>query len=115
MKKAFVSPLLSALVIPGLGQLVNRQIAKGAFLVAGVSLLFMITLGFTLHQLSKAVVALGDTQAPDKFAALREQLISQGVWWLWILAGVLVGLWLYSVIDAWRWGRVRDLENKEKK
>ncbi len=113
MKRAIVSPILSGLVIPGLGQLVNRQIAKGAFLVAAVSLLFMITLGFTFHQLSKAVIALEGTQAPDKFAALREQLVSQGVWWLFLLGGLLAGLWLYGVIDAWRWGRLRDLEDQE--
>ena len=45
MRRAPVSPLLSGLVIPGLGQLVNRQVGKGAMLVAAASLLFMLTLG----------------------------------------------------------------------
>ncbi|MEW5913356.1 MAG: hypothetical protein AB1814_12420 [Thermodesulfobacteriota bacterium] len=110
MRRSVVAPLLSALVIPGLGQIVNRQVAKGALLVAASSLLFMVGLGVTFHQVSKAVLAL-EGQAPvDKWAALRAQLISQGTTWLWVLFALLAVLWLFAVVDAWRWGKRRDQE-----
>ena len=108
MRRALVSPLLSGLVIPGLGQIVNRQVGKGAMMVAAASLLFMLTLGFAFHEISQAVLALDGYAGPDKLAALRGQLIKQGVTWLIILGGLTAALWIYAVIDAWRGGRERD-------
>lgn len=110
-----VAPLLSGLVIPGLGQLLNRQVAKGAFLVAAVSLLFMVALGLSFYQLSQAVLALEGQAGANKWAALRAQLISQGTVWLWVLLAILVALWVFAVIDAWRWGRLRDREQAGEK
>lgn len=112
MRRAILSPLLSALVIPGLGQLVNRQIAKGAFLVAAVSLLFMVGLGFALHQVTSAITTLDAKGGlkPGDFGALSEQLRAQGGEWLLVFLGLLLALWAYAVIDAWRGGRARDAE-----
>lgn len=110
MKRAIISPLLSGLVIPGLGQLVNRQVGKGAFLVAAASLLFMATLGFTLHKITQAVIALEGYAGPDKFGALRAELLRQGTAWLWVLGGLMAALWIYAVWDAWRAGRARDAQ-----
>lgn len=110
MRRALVSPLLSGLVIPGLGQLVNRQVGKGALLVAAASLLFMLTLGFAFHEISQAVLALEGYAGPDKLGALRAQLLKQGVLWLVVLGGLMAGLWIYGIVDAWRGGRERDAQ-----
>eukprot|EP01022_Parablepharisma_sp_SALTPOND_P002723 TRINITY_DN11111_c0_g1_i2.p1 TRINITY_DN11111_c0_g1~~TRINITY_DN11111_c0_g1_i2.p1 ORF type:complete len:809 (-),score=292.58 TRINITY_DN11111_c0_g1_i2:541-2967(-) len=110
LKRAIVSPILSGLVIPGLGQLVNRQVGKGAFLVAAASLLFMATLGFALHKITQAVIALDGYNGPDKFGALRAELVNQGTAWLWVLGGLMVALWAYAVYDAWQGGRARDAQ-----
>jgi len=110
VRRALVSPLLSGLVIPGLGQIVNRQVGKGAMMVAAASLLFMLTLGFTFHEVSQAVLALDGYAGPDKLAALRGQLLKQGVAWLMILGGLMMALWVYGIIDAWRGGRERDAQ-----
>ncbi|RJX31837.1 MAG: hypothetical protein C4525_11355 [Desulfarculus sp.] len=110
MRRAVVAPLLSGLVIPGLGQIVNRQVGKGALLMAGSSLLFMVGLGLAFHQVSQAVLALEGQAPADKWAALRAQLLSQGTGWLWVLLAALAALWLFAVLDAWRWGRRRDQE-----
>ncbi|MFZ5586632.1 MAG: hypothetical protein ACOZHQ_11935 [Thermodesulfobacteriota bacterium] len=108
MRKAVVSPLLS-LLVPGLGQLVNRQLFKGSLLVAAMSLLFLILLGFALHQFSLAVVAIQAAGAqPGDFAALSAQLRQQGAAWLLVMFGLLAGLWVFAVVDAWRGGRAAD-------
>ncbi len=110
MRKAVLSPLLS-LLVPGLGQIVNRQLFKGSLMVAAMSLLFLILLGFALHQFSVAVVAVQEAgaQAGD-FAALSRQLRAQGFLWLAGLGACLALLWVYAVVDAWRGGRAADAQ-----
>jgi hypothetical protein len=110
-----LAPLLSGLVMPGLGQLMNRQLAKGGLLVAGVSLLFMAIMGLTFYHLSRAITALGElAPGADKWAALRTQLLRQDTAWLWLGGGLFFLVWLYGVIDAWRWGRAQDRQRAGK-
>lgn len=113
MRRAIISPILSGLVIPGLGQLVNRQVGKGAFMVAAASLLFMATLGFALHKITQAVIALEGYAGPDKIGALRAQLAKEGTVWLWVLGGLMAALWIYGIYDAWQGGRARDAQLAE--
>lgn len=73
-------------VFPGLGQLYNRQPLKGAaFLIVGVVLCWRI--GLAIPQDVNALIA-----APP----------GKGVV---ILACVLLAVWLWSVVDAWRVAR----------
>jgi len=112
MRKAILAPLLSGLVMPGLGQLINRQLAKGGLLVAGMSLLFMAMLGFTFYHFSRAAAALGElAPGADKWAALRNQLLKQDTAWLWAGGGLLFIVWAYAILDAFYWGRMRDRES----
>jgi len=110
LKRAVIAPILSGLVIPGLGQLLNRQVGKGALLVAAASLLFMATLGFAMHKITQAAIAMEGYTGPDKFGTLRAELIKQGTGWLWVLGGLMVALWAYGVYDAWRGGRAYDAQ-----
>jgi hypothetical protein len=113
MRKAFLSPLLS-LLVPGMGQLVNRELLKGAVMVAAMSLLFIIMLGFGLHQFSRAMVAIQEAGAePGDLSALSAQLRAQGTTWLLVLGGLLSCLWTYAVIDAFQGGRRRDAQDGE--
>ncbi|MGD8561082.1 MAG: hypothetical protein PVG03_01035 [Desulfarculaceae bacterium] len=109
MRRALVAPLASGLVMPGLGQLINRQPGKGAALIMGASLLFLITLGLAFYKVSQALIAMGEL-APggDKWAALRAELINQGSGWLLVLFVIFAAIWLYAVIDAFRTGRRLD-------
>lgn len=112
MRRGIVSPLVS-LLVPGLGQLLNRELFKGSLMVAAMSLLFIMLLGFGMHQFSQAVVAIQDAGAkPGDFAALSVQLRAQGVTWLFVLGGLLAALWTYAVLDAWRGGRRRDAQER---
>ncbi len=114
MKRALVAPLLSAFM-PGMGQIVNRQPVKGGLMVAGVSLLFVLTLGLTFYKVSQAIMAMGEPDpAIDKWAALNLQLVAQGMGWLLVMLGLYVVILIWAVVDAWRWGRVRDVEQGDK-
>ncbi|CAO0822159.1 DUF5683 domain-containing protein [Desulfarculales bacterium] len=113
MRRSIVSPLLS-LLVPGIGQILNRELFKGSIMVAAMSLLFIIMLGFGLHQLSRAVVAIQEAEAqPGDFAALSAQLRAQGSVWFLVLGGLLACLWAYAVIDAFRGGCRCDAQTSE--
>ncbi len=87
MRRALVAPLPLGPGYTGLGHLINRQLGKGALLVAAAILLFMLTLGFAFHELCQAVLALGATPGRTSWPALRVQLLKQGVTWLVVLGG----------------------------
>lgn len=106
LPKRITAPLLSGLVLPGLGQLINRQLGKGALLICLMSLFFMSFLFLTVYQVSQAMSALGEAaaQSADKWQLLRAQLARQGTGWLWGLGITGLGIWLFAVIDAARVG-----------
>ncbi|MBI4798481.1 MAG: hypothetical protein HY794_07070 [Desulfarculus sp.] len=113
MRKAVISPLLS-LLVPGMGQILNRQLFKGSLMVAAMSLLFIILLAFGMHQFGQAVMAAQEAgAAPGDFAAVGAQMRAQGATWFLVLGGLLAGLWTYAVVDAFRGGRARDAQPKE--
>jgi hypothetical protein len=70
-------------IFPGLGQLYNRQWTKGAgLLIAGVGLSWLVS-----RALPRDLDVLASTGlAPSSMAA----------------AIVLLAVWIYSLVDAWR-------------
>lgn len=92
MKKIILAPLCSALIIPGLGQIVNREIKKGGLILGAVFLLFVagsIKLVFILKSMVSQSGSGSD--APS-------HILEQGDFLL--LIGAFFVLWFYSVIDA---------------
>ena len=74
--------LLLAGTFPGLGQFYNRELVKGAiFLAAGIALSWMLT---------RAAPANPLTITPDQATAILARAL------------VLLAIWLWSVVDAWR-------------
>ena len=74
--------LILAGTFPGLGQLYNREPLKGAlFLAAGIVLTWMLT---------RAAPANPLTITPEQATSIL------------VRALVLLALWLWSVVDAWR-------------
>lgn len=113
MKKAIASSLSSAFVIPGLGQILNKEIKKGLFLLGGVFLLFIIGI-IKMVQLIKAILQPGhlDTLSPDDIMA---RIRTEDPSMLWVILAVFAVLWVYSVVDAFLQGRKIDMteENPE--
>ncbi len=113
MRRALYTPLLS-LFMPGLGQLFNRQLGKGALLVMVTTVLFLVTLGLFFYQFNQAVMYLTQNPPPgDQVAALRQRLLSQGTGWLLAIGLIYLGLVSFAVLDAWRAGRRLDQGGEE--
>ena len=106
MKKAIISPLSSALVIPGLGQVLNQHLKKGVAILLGVFLLFIITV-IKLYLMIKAAMEVADINGLDS-GAIMDRLKAEDASDLWYLFVAFVILWSYSVLDAYLTGRKID-------
>jgi len=106
MKKAILSPLSSALVIPGLGQIINRHLKKGVCILAGTFILFIAAL-ITLYQILSAAMEAENINSSES-ALITERFRAEDFSTLWYLIGAFALLWIYSVVDAYRTGRKID-------
>ena len=64
MKRRLISPLVSGLVLPGTGQVLNRQPVKGIALIASTTVLFLLILLKVLVDLNRAFQTMPDLR-PD--------------------------------------------------
>lgn len=97
MKRKITAVLLSALVLPGLGQLYLGRRARGVAIILLVNLLLLLTVFVLLKGLAPVIAARmtsGTITAHDVLAAL------QGVSGFShaLLAGFAL-LWVYSIVD----------------
>jgi hypothetical protein len=112
MKKIILAPLLSAFVLPGLGQMVNGQLRKAGLLIAVVSLLFLTLFFKMLYDLNKFFLSL-PPEAYGKnsptLSTAAQSLSRQDNGLVIILMLLLAGVWVYGVWDAFSVARKRDL------
>ncbi len=101
MKKYILSPLCSALVIPGLGQIINQDLKKGISILSVVFILFIagaVKLSLTIKSM---LTGSGDSRLNSKVIMERLQGEDFSILWFLLLAFAIV--WVYSVLDAfWR-------------
>jgi len=108
MKKSIVSAICSALVIPGLGQILNREIKKGIILLAIVFVLIVTgTVTLTL-----IINSLLNTPNPD-VSSIMESIYGTNFTSLRIIIAISLIVWIYSIIDAFVQGL--KLDRKESK
>ena len=103
MKKYIVSPLCSAFIVPGLGQIINRNLKKGLCILSFVFLLFVagtIKLAFTLRSILQ-----GQEITQLNSATMGERLQGEDFTLLWVLVILFGVVWLYSVMDAFWAGK----------
>ena len=106
MKKAILSSLCSGLVIPGLGQILNHEVRKGALLLSAVFILFVagcIKLAFIINSIMGSTSSMAGDPHSFMQTVKAEHLGS-----LWLLAALFGAIWVYSVIDAFLSGRKLD-------
>jgi TM2 domain-containing membrane protein YozV len=98
MKENVKAALLSALVLPGVGQIYRGRTVKGGILIALVSLVLVVfaTLAVLAAQNIQQVVQVSGTVDA---AALVDGLRSRIPAFLW-LGGVLLAVWVYGIVDA---------------
>ena len=110
MKKAILSSLCSAFVIPGLGQILNHEIKKGLLLLSAVFILFVggcIKLAFIVTSIMDSPSSMGGD--PQKFLQAIE---AENLGSFWILVALFAVIWIYSVIDAFLSGRRLEVEKR---
>jgi TM2 domain-containing membrane protein YozV len=98
MKKYILSPLCSAFIVPGLGQIINGDLKKGLCILSTVFVLFVagtIKLAFTIKSLLK-----GPENTQLNAATMGERLQGEDFTLLWFLLIIFGAVWLYSVLDA---------------
>ena len=106
MKKAILSPLSSALVIPGLGQIINQHIKKGVSILAAVFVL-LVLFAVYLYRVISALMISGAIKTGDP-AVIIAKIMDEGTSGLSLLLAAFCVLWIYSVIDAFWGGRQAD-------
>ncbi|MBW2061306.1 MAG: hypothetical protein JRI95_07035 [Deltaproteobacteria bacterium] len=108
MRHSYTAPLLSGLVLPGLGQVVNRQIIKGFVLISLTTMIFLailikvfLDLSAVMGQVMGPDLRLGPDGVSKIIAAMRARDLSL----LYVLCAIGVALWFYGVVDAFLVGR----------
>jgi hypothetical protein len=104
MKKAILAPILSAFVIPGLGQIINRRPLKGLIALFLVMLSFVGGLLSFFSSMEDAVA----TQPDPAKTSFPEALDVADLTVPMCFVGAFALLWLLSVFDAFREGRRLD-------
>ena len=110
MKKSIISPLCSALVVPGLGQIINGQIKKGIILCLSVFILLISAAVETYFLIKASLKGLAINELYPEMVISRFKAQDHTV--LWIISAIFVCIWLYSIIDAFIEGRKIDLQEE---
>lgn len=98
MKDTVKAALLSALVLPGVGQLYRGKLLKGGLMVVVVTILIIATLIYAAFAVQGVFHALNTpAQVPvDPSAAMLGRL-KPGLRWI---GAAFICLWIYGVADA---------------
>lgn len=103
MKRIFLAPLLSAFVLPGLGQIINRQFRKAVLLMAAVFVLFLALVVKLIFDLNKVLLSLPlevFEKSHHPFTVVAQVLSRRDKTLLLFLVLILTAVWVYSVLDA---------------
>ena len=103
MKKAIVSTLCSALIIPGLGQIINQDLKKGVLLLGGIFFLFVAGI-IKLVRLVNSLFRSGHVDISDP-QVIMARLRAENTTLLWVVGVLFLLIWVYSVVDAYVVGR----------
>ncbi len=107
MKRTITAPLLSALM-PGVGQIINRQFPKAGLFIAGFSIFFMALLFKVIYDLNQVMQSLNWElleKDPHRFQTITQALGQRSKTVLLILVILLVTFWAYNVWDAFSQAR----------
>ena len=92
-----------------MGQIINRQIAKGSALLGAVAMVMVLTVFLLLRSVSQALYSLPEPEITratiDKIVSM---VTSQDNTLIYILMLAFIAIWAYSVVDAFFVGRKLD-------
>ena len=98
MQKRLKAVLLSAFVLPGMGQLYKEQKVKGAIFLILVNIFFLGALALVLRKMGSFLITARIAGVTDAMQTL-EEIRKSSPEIAWLLWGLAI-LWGTSVIDA---------------
>jgi hypothetical protein len=100
MKEILIPVLLSAFLIPGAGQLYNKEKAKGVMLMV---LFFLVILGFmmTLSVALSAFLPPDMVVSPDQVRGFVEQIVEEKSAFVNTFWYLTLAIWGYGILDAY--------------
>lgn len=112
MKYTLKAVLMSAFIMPGVGQVVCGQLLRGLALMAVTTVVFLGLLVKVALMFSKAVnafkVAGGAGAKGDWLPFVASYMQRQADFLFLVMLGLFVAVWVYGVLDAFRLGRAAD-------
>lgn len=97
MKRALIALLLSALILPGLGQLYLGRRTKGIALIMAVNLLLLVAFFFVM-KLASPLIATHLSGTPLT-ADMILTILQPYAGWAKLLLAAFFGLWGFGVVD----------------
>ncbi|MBL8023831.1 MAG: hypothetical protein JNK54_06065 [Elusimicrobia bacterium] len=100
MKEIIFPVLLSAFVIPGAGQIYNKEKAKG---VALMVLFFLVIMGFmmTVTVALAAFLPLDGVVSPEQVRGFVEQIVEERTAFVNTFWYLTLAIWGYGILDAY--------------
>ena len=119
MRNAMKGVVLSGLVMPGLGQIVLKHYKKGIVLILAVSAALAILIGEAVRQALAIVDKLdlsGGAVDIDTISNAVGQASNASQGFIFkLLFYLIVFCWIVGIVDAYRIGRRKDLEERVSK
>ncbi|TRZ92717.1 hypothetical protein D4R89_00770 [bacterium] len=111
MKSAIKAALLSALVFPGVGQMYLKRYVRGlipmVLTLAGLGVMIAQATVRALQELEKIQIQGGVVDL-NAVAGRVAAPSASGDWYSPFIVPMIVGCWLFSVIDAYRLGKGKE-------
>jgi hypothetical protein len=111
LKQSILAPLLSAVILPGLGQVTNRRLIKGLILMGLSALLFLaliIKAAFDFTAVLNDIAGMdptGESLVPLVLRGMKERDLTS----LYVMVAIGAAVWMYAIVDAAIDGRRIDL------
>lgn len=104
IKRAIIGAALSVFILPGLGHLYHRRLIRGLALITLTGVLLVVTAFSLFSALSQAVDELEGVMETGSLADLAAQVRLGDQTLLVIALGLMVGVWVFGAVDAFRIG-----------
>lgn len=101
MKKKHIAALLSALVIPGAGQLYSRHFVKGSAFVAASGALVAALLYKTMDAALSAVSGASMDELSGGLLPIMQRAADSNRGFYGVVSLVFLVIWVAGIIDAW--------------
>jgi hypothetical protein len=100
MKEYLFPLLLSALVVPGAGQIYNKEKVKGILLMV---LFFLVILGFmiTMSVSLSAQISPDMAPSPEQIRSIVEDIIDDKSGFFSVFWYLTLAIWAYGILDAY--------------